>query len=152
APPRFSCGRSTVGPMIRPETHDHAVCKRSRTGRSIAARQSSSPPSARAGLARSRQRAFEASGGGVGRRSLVSPLAHPGLHGKRSDRAVELAVRWFLQGSLPMVDVLLGLDDDAVGISAISPEVPPGSAKKVAAVAASLRAAVAAPSGPEAAG
>jgi basic membrane lipoprotein Med (substrate-binding protein (PBP1-ABC) superfamily)/DNA-binding SARP family transcriptional activator len=64
---------------------------------------------------------------------------------KRVDRAVELAVRWYLQGSLPSGDVLLGLDDDAAGIAGISPEVPPAIRKKVAALAASLRAAEAAP-------
>ena len=63
---------------------------------------------------------------------------------KRIDRAVELAVRWFLQGSLPQGDVLLGLDDDAVGISGISRDVPEDIRRKVAAVAASLRAAEAA--------
>jgi hypothetical protein len=28
---------------------------------------------------------------------------------------------WFLQGSLPANDVVLGLDDDAVGITGIAP-------------------------------
>jgi basic membrane protein A and related proteins len=60
---------------------------------------------------------------------------------KRTDRAVELAVRLFLEGSPPSGDVLLGLDDDAVGIISISPEVPQAVRKKVAALAASLRAA-----------
>lgn len=64
---------------------------------------------------------------------------------KRIDRAVELAVSWFLQGSLPQSDVLLGLDDDAVGIGGISLEVPQDIRRKVAAVAASLRAAESAP-------
>jgi basic membrane protein A and related proteins len=64
---------------------------------------------------------------------------------KRIDRAIEMAVRWFLQGSLPEGDVVLGLDDDAVGISGISRDVPPQIRQKVAAVAASLRAAEAAP-------
>ena len=64
---------------------------------------------------------------------------------KRIDHAVELAVRWFLQGSLPKGDVLLGLDDDAVGIVGLSPEVPPDIRRKVATVAASLRAAESAP-------
>jgi basic membrane lipoprotein Med (substrate-binding protein (PBP1-ABC) superfamily)/DNA-binding SARP family transcriptional activator len=64
---------------------------------------------------------------------------------KRVDRAIELAVRGFVQGSLPEGDVLLGLDDDAVGISGISPEVPQEIRRKVAAVAASLRAAESAP-------
>jgi DNA-binding SARP family transcriptional activator/basic membrane lipoprotein Med (substrate-binding protein (PBP1-ABC) superfamily) len=60
---------------------------------------------------------------------------------KRVDRAIELAVRLFLQGSLPSGDIVLGFDDDAVGISGISPEVPHDIRKKVAAAAASLRAA-----------
>lgn len=60
---------------------------------------------------------------------------------KRIDRAIDMAVRWFGQGSLPEGDVVLGLDDDAVGISGISRDVPPEIRKKVAAVAASLRAA-----------
>ena len=64
---------------------------------------------------------------------------------KRYDRAVELAVRWFLEGTLPRGDLVLGLDDDAVGIAGISPEVPTTIRKKVARVEASLRAAEAAP-------
>ncbi len=64
---------------------------------------------------------------------------------KRIDRAIETAVRWFVQGSLPEGDVVLGLADDAVGISGISRDVPPEIRKKVAAAAASLRAAEAAP-------
>ncbi len=64
---------------------------------------------------------------------------------KRIDRAIEMAIRWFVQGSLPEGDVVLGLDDDAVGISGISRDVPPEIRKKVAAVAASLRAAESSP-------
>jgi DNA-binding SARP family transcriptional activator/basic membrane lipoprotein Med (substrate-binding protein (PBP1-ABC) superfamily) len=64
---------------------------------------------------------------------------------KRIDRAIEMAVRWFLQGSLPEGDVVLGLDDQAVGIGGISRDVPPQIRKKVAAVAASMRAAEPAP-------
>jgi DNA-binding SARP family transcriptional activator/basic membrane lipoprotein Med (substrate-binding protein (PBP1-ABC) superfamily) len=64
---------------------------------------------------------------------------------KRNDRAVELAVRWFLEGTLPAGDVVLGLDDDAVGIAGISPEVPPTIRKRIARIEASLRAAEAAP-------
>ena len=60
---------------------------------------------------------------------------------KRYDRAVELAVRWFLERTLPRGDLVLGLDDDAVGIAGISPEVPTTIRKKVARVEASLRAA-----------
>ena len=59
---------------------------------------------------------------------------------KRVDRAVELAVRWYLQGSLPHGDVRLDLDDDAVGIISLSPEVPPAIRRQVAAVAAKARA------------
>jgi len=61
---------------------------------------------------------------------------------KRYDRAVELAVRWFMQGTLG--DVLLGLDDDAVGISGISPAVPAALRKKLAHLAAAIRASEAA--------
>jgi basic membrane lipoprotein Med (substrate-binding protein (PBP1-ABC) superfamily)/DNA-binding SARP family transcriptional activator len=64
---------------------------------------------------------------------------------KRIDRAIEMAVRWFVDGSLPEGDVQLGLDDEAVGISGISREVPPDIRKKLAAVAASLRAAESSP-------
>jgi DNA-binding SARP family transcriptional activator/basic membrane lipoprotein Med (substrate-binding protein (PBP1-ABC) superfamily) len=64
---------------------------------------------------------------------------------KRIDRAIEMAVRWFVQGSLPEGDVVLGLDDDAVGISGISRDVPPEIRKQVAAVAAALRAAESSP-------
>jgi basic membrane lipoprotein Med (substrate-binding protein (PBP1-ABC) superfamily) len=63
---------------------------------------------------------------------------------KRYDRAVELAVRWFMQGTLPQGDVLLGLDDDAVGISGISPAVPAAVRKKLAHIAAAIRASEAA--------
>lgn len=64
---------------------------------------------------------------------------------KRIDRAIEMAVRWFVQGSLPEGDVVLGLDDDAVGITGISRDVPPEIRKKIAAVDASLRAAEGSP-------
>jgi basic membrane protein A len=67
---------------------------------------------------------------------------------KRYDRGVELAVRWFLEGTLPRGDLVLGLDDDAVGIAGISPEVPTLIRKKLARVEASLRAAEAAPRHP----
>ena len=50
---------------------------------------------------------------------------------KRIDRAIEMAIRWFAQGSLPEGDVQLGLDDDAVGISGISRDVPPEIRKKL---------------------
>jgi basic membrane protein A len=64
---------------------------------------------------------------------------------KRYDLAVELAVRWFLEGTLPRGDLVLGLDDDAVGIAGISPEVPTTIRRQVARLEASLRAAEAAP-------
>jgi basic membrane lipoprotein Med (substrate-binding protein (PBP1-ABC) superfamily) len=64
---------------------------------------------------------------------------------KRIDRAIEMAIRWYVQGSLPEGDVVLGLDDDAVGITGISRDVPPEIRKKVAAVEASLRAAESSP-------
>jgi basic membrane protein A and related proteins len=58
---------------------------------------------------------------------------------KRYDRAVELAVMWFLQDSLPAGDVVLGLDDDATGITGISPEVTPADRRSVARLAEALR-------------
>jgi basic membrane lipoprotein Med (substrate-binding protein (PBP1-ABC) superfamily)/DNA-binding SARP family transcriptional activator len=67
---------------------------------------------------------------------------------KRYDRAVQLAIRWFFQGSLPSGDVLLGLDDDAVGITGISPEVSSADRRALARLAASLRKREAAMPGP----
>ena len=64
---------------------------------------------------------------------------------KRYDRAVELAVRWFLEGALPRGDLVLGIDDDAVGVAGISPEVPTTIRKRIASAEASLRAAEGAP-------
>ena len=59
---------------------------------------------------------------------------------KRYDRAVLFAVRWFVEGSLPRGrDVPLGIDDEAVGIAGISPEVSPRIRRKVARLAAALR-------------
>jgi basic membrane lipoprotein Med (substrate-binding protein (PBP1-ABC) superfamily)/DNA-binding SARP family transcriptional activator len=58
---------------------------------------------------------------------------------KRYDRAVELAVMWFLQDSLPAGDVVLGLDDDATGITGISPEVTPADRRSVARLVEALR-------------
>jgi basic membrane lipoprotein Med (substrate-binding protein (PBP1-ABC) superfamily) len=59
---------------------------------------------------------------------------------KRYDLAVQLAVRWWLQGSLPRgKDVLLGLDDGTVGVTGISPEVAPSIRQELAHRAASLR-------------
>ena len=59
---------------------------------------------------------------------------------KRFDLAVLLAVRAFLAGTLPPGDtVVLGLDDDAVGITGISPQVPTAIRKRVESAAVSLR-------------
>ena len=59
---------------------------------------------------------------------------------KRYDRAVELTVRWFLQGTLPAgEDIVLGLDDDAVGVAGISADVPAEIRAKIARLAASFR-------------
>jgi basic membrane lipoprotein Med (substrate-binding protein (PBP1-ABC) superfamily)/DNA-binding SARP family transcriptional activator len=59
---------------------------------------------------------------------------------KRYDRAVELAVRWFVQGTLPASeDIVLGLDDDAVGVAGISADVPAEIRSKIAHLAASFR-------------
>jgi hypothetical protein len=52
---------------------------------------------------------------------------------------------WFLQDSLPAGDIVLGLDDDAVGITGISPEVAPADRRSLARLAASLRQAEAPP-------
>jgi len=61
---------------------------------------------------------------------------------KRYDRAVLLAVRLWVQGSLPRgKDVLLGLEDEAVGVTGISPGVSPFIRQKLAQRGASLRAA-----------
>ena len=52
---------------------------------------------------------------------------------KRRDRAVEYAVRTFLDGTLQpgrMLDI--GIERDAVGIVGISPEVPPDIGRKLA--------------------
>jgi len=50
---------------------------------------------------------------------------------KRYDRAVLLAVRGFIQGTLPQgEDVELGLEDDAVGITGISVELPASIARR----------------------
>jgi basic membrane lipoprotein Med (substrate-binding protein (PBP1-ABC) superfamily) len=65
---------------------------------------------------------------------------------KRCDRAVELAIMWFLHDALPAGDVVLGIDDDAIGITGISPEVAPSDRRTVARLAASLREAEATPS------
>jgi basic membrane lipoprotein Med (substrate-binding protein (PBP1-ABC) superfamily)/DNA-binding SARP family transcriptional activator len=60
---------------------------------------------------------------------------------KRYDRAVLLAIRGFVQGTLPAGhDVEMGLDDEAVGITGISADVPAAIRKKLAGVAAALRA------------
>jgi basic membrane protein A and related proteins len=60
---------------------------------------------------------------------------------KRYDRAVLLAIRGFIQGTLPAgKDVEMGLDDEAVGITGISAEVPAAIRQKLTRVAAALRA------------
>jgi basic membrane lipoprotein Med (substrate-binding protein (PBP1-ABC) superfamily)/DNA-binding SARP family transcriptional activator len=59
---------------------------------------------------------------------------------KHFDRAVYLSVRWFLEGTLPRGrPVALGLDDDAVGIGGISPQVSPLLRQQLARAAAQLR-------------
>jgi basic membrane lipoprotein Med (substrate-binding protein (PBP1-ABC) superfamily)/DNA-binding SARP family transcriptional activator len=59
---------------------------------------------------------------------------------KRWDRLVELSVGWYLDGSLPRgEDIELGLEDDAVGLAGISPEVPASIRKQVEREAARLR-------------
>jgi DNA-binding SARP family transcriptional activator/basic membrane lipoprotein Med (substrate-binding protein (PBP1-ABC) superfamily) len=57
------------------------------------------------------------------------------------DRLVDLSVSWYLEGRLPPGgDVELGLVDDAVALTGISPDVPPLIRAKVAQEAARLRA------------
>jgi basic membrane protein A len=59
---------------------------------------------------------------------------------KRADRAVVTAVRSFLNGTLPGGKTLtLGLDDDAVGLVGVSPNVPDSVRRKVERMAAKLR-------------
>jgi basic membrane lipoprotein Med (substrate-binding protein (PBP1-ABC) superfamily)/DNA-binding SARP family transcriptional activator len=59
---------------------------------------------------------------------------------KHFDQAVYLSVRWFLEHTLPGGRaVTLGLDDDAVGIGGISPQVSPLLRARLAAAAAQLR-------------
>ena len=58
----------------------------------------------------------------------------------RNDRVVLRAVRSFVDGTLPAGRTLvLGLDDDAMGIAGISPSVPESIRRKVAQAAAALR-------------
>jgi basic membrane protein A len=60
---------------------------------------------------------------------------------KRGDRAVELAVRLFLSGTLPGGrDVHLGLGSDSIGLVGISGRVPPAARAKLEQVASALRA------------
>lgn len=60
---------------------------------------------------------------------------------KHFDRAVELAVRRFFDGTLPAGKTIeLGLEDEAVGIVGISPQVPEEVRRKVAREAARIRA------------
>jgi basic membrane lipoprotein Med (substrate-binding protein (PBP1-ABC) superfamily) len=59
---------------------------------------------------------------------------------KRFDRAVLLSVRWFVEGTLPRGrDIVLGLDDDAVGLAGISPVVPSSVRARLARETVSLR-------------
>jgi basic membrane lipoprotein Med (substrate-binding protein (PBP1-ABC) superfamily)/DNA-binding SARP family transcriptional activator len=59
---------------------------------------------------------------------------------KRGDQAILLAVRSFLNGTLPGGKTLtLGLDDGAVGLVSLSPSVPDSIRRKVASMAAALR-------------
>lgn len=59
---------------------------------------------------------------------------------KRYDQALMFAVRSHARGALPAGrDVLLGVDEDAVAIAGISPEVPEPVRRKLARVAAGLR-------------
>lgn len=59
---------------------------------------------------------------------------------KRLDHVVLLAVRSFVQGTLPGgEDVILGLENDALGLTGISPQVPAAIRQKVAHAAAALR-------------
>lgn len=59
---------------------------------------------------------------------------------KRFGQAVSIAVRSYVNGTLPAGrDVVLGLDDDGIGIAGISPEVPEGVRRQVARAAAALQ-------------
>ena len=59
---------------------------------------------------------------------------------KRFDLAVVLAVQSFLAGTLPAGErVVLGLDDDAVGVAGLSPEVPATIRRRVELASAALR-------------
>jgi basic membrane lipoprotein Med (substrate-binding protein (PBP1-ABC) superfamily)/DNA-binding SARP family transcriptional activator len=59
---------------------------------------------------------------------------------KRWDQAISIAVRSYLNGTLPVGrDVVLGLDDDGIGIVGISPEVPDVVRREVARAAAALQ-------------
>ena len=60
---------------------------------------------------------------------------------KRYDRAVLDSVRWYIEGTLPPGrEVELALDDDAVGLEGIGPNVPTSIRREVARVEAELRA------------
>jgi hypothetical protein len=57
------------------------------------------------------------------------------------DQAVLLVVRSYVEGTLPRgKELVLGLDENAVGIAGISPEVPESVRREVARTAARLRA------------
>jgi basic membrane lipoprotein Med (substrate-binding protein (PBP1-ABC) superfamily)/DNA-binding SARP family transcriptional activator len=60
---------------------------------------------------------------------------------KRLDRAVLDSIRWYIEGTLPRGrEIVLALDDDAVGVEGIAPDVPTSIRRQVARVEAELRA------------
>jgi len=60
---------------------------------------------------------------------------------KRYDRAVADSIRWYIEGTLPPGrEIALGLEDDAVGLVGIAPDVPASIRRQVAQVEAELRA------------
>ena len=75
-------------------------------------------------------------------RSPFAPRPHVlASASNRFGRLVDLSVSWYLEGRLPPGgDVELGLVDDAVALTGISPDVPPLIRAKVAQEAARLRA------------
>jgi basic membrane protein A len=59
---------------------------------------------------------------------------------KRFEQAISIAVRSYLNGTLPAGrDVVLGLDDDGIGIVGISPEVPDVVRREIARAAAAVQ-------------
>ena len=60
---------------------------------------------------------------------------------KRFDRAVLDSIRWYIEGTLPRGrEIALALEDDAVGLEGIGPDVPASIRREVAHVEAELRA------------